>query len=71
MIRRQQIRFDFQDGVRGRYCEAARNIGPGEILLVESEPAAWFLSWDKASTNCQSCCGTIQKQRRVRIDEWH
>ena len=47
---RQRI-LNFQEGVRGRYSVAARDIAPGEILLVESEPAAWFLSWDKASTN--------------------
>ena len=47
---------------------ASKDIGPGEILLVEREPAAWFLSWDKASTNCQFCCGAIQKQREERMD---
>ena len=63
---RQRI-LNFQEGVRGRYSVAARDIAPGEILLVESEPAAWFLSWDKASTNCQHCCGAIQKQREDRM----
>ena len=46
---------------------AARDIAPGEILLLESEPDAWFLSWDKAATNCQHCCGAIQKQREDRM----
>ena len=46
---------------------AVRDIAPGEILLVESEPTAWFLSWDKASTNCQHCCKAIQKQREDRM----
>ena len=61
-------KLNFQDGVRGRDSVASKDIGPGEILLVEREPAAWFLSWDKASTNCQFCCGAIQKQRGERMD---
>ena len=68
-LEERQMKLNFQDGVRGRYSVAARDIGPGEVLLVEGEPAAWFLSWDKASTNCQFCCRAIQKQRKGE-DRW-